>query len=424
MAKRVVAVVDVNVLLHCQWFEAFPWVRVLEAAEVELLFTATVLDELNTRAQATVERSKRVRERAKATGKRLADLLTAGESPPAIARGVVARFGDREPHEEYRRLGLEPQQRDDAYLLAALKLREAGEDVVLLTGDDTLRVRAFQRKVPCRQPPDDVRKLEEEDESAKRVRELEAELLRVARPRLSVRVQRRGAGERLQPLRVGVDDFTEARRLAHHLCAAQRRWAEMQEDLDAQSSVLIVGRPSWRTSANDYRAALEAFVSVAEEYQRWLVRTVGVTLVIENEGDAPALNVGVQVLVPSSGTSFESVTPSPRAPPQLPRDLREEHPGSALESLGHFAPDIPLGADLLGGQLRLDRDASLPTGTRLEFKAERIAQRQAIELPSLYFEFSETAGVRPFQLTVTLLADNMAGVQTVPLNIVAFPPQR
>ena len=139
------AVLDTNVLLHYQPARQIHWAEVLKLSAVRLVLPLRVVEELDAKKYLArddlADRARRI----------LTDLWAlvgpvAGR-PVELAPGVTVEV----PVDEERERALDA----DAEILALCSsLKAVGVDVVLVTGDTSMSLRATTRRIDVRRPPD------------------------------------------------------------------------------------------------------------------------------------------------------------------------------------------------------------------------------------------------------------------------------
>ena len=175
---RVTAFLDTNVFLHYRPLDELDWCSILQADTVEIKIAPVVTRELE--AQKTLHQSGKIRERATTALNFLRKYL--GQKPPREVReGVTLDFLVKEPTPEFataRDLNL--QLGDDRSLGTLLLYREANVDApcVLVTGDLPLTVKAAHYEVDLIVPSETFLLPTEADPSQKKLKQLEAELVR------------------------------------------------------------------------------------------------------------------------------------------------------------------------------------------------------------------------------------------------------
>lgn len=140
------AVLDTNVLLHFQPPRQIDWQKVIGSQRVRLLVPIRVVEELDEKKYASNER---LAKRARSLFSDLGDvLLSSGHEPTEVREGITLEVAQYD----------EPRQRpldaDWEILLCCLSLTAYSPDLVLVTGDIAMRIRAQALGIGLRTMPD------------------------------------------------------------------------------------------------------------------------------------------------------------------------------------------------------------------------------------------------------------------------------
>lgn len=169
---------DTNTFLHFQMFDKVDWPKVLEAQQVCLMLTMTVMEELDHHKDDPKNpgRQKRVR----ALLSKLYDILptdTAGILVPVRQNVMLQELLD-EPDVDWKAFGLNSQKGDHCLLASILDFRNAnpGATICLVTRDFPLRRKALQLKIPVVDPEGKISPLEDFSTEASERRRMEREL--------------------------------------------------------------------------------------------------------------------------------------------------------------------------------------------------------------------------------------------------------
>jgi rRNA-processing protein FCF1 len=167
-----VSFVDTNLFLHFPTLDQIDWLDLLRCDYVVIIVTATVIRELNRHKDAPV--SFKLRERAASSLKKL---YTYSElnAPILVRNSVELQFNTREPLLNFASAGLSKEVPDD-FLIATIvefKGNSPEANVVLMTDDLGLKLKAATHGINVLRPPEELRLPDELDPNQKRVRELE-----------------------------------------------------------------------------------------------------------------------------------------------------------------------------------------------------------------------------------------------------------
>jgi len=370
------AFVDTNVLLHCKLYDEVDWPAVLGYEDVRLVVSLTVLRELDKFVHDST--NGRRRDRAKLLIRRLRD-LTPLEDPDGVApipnrkhvsMQLLAGQPDVRPYGDLR-----PDLPDDCLLAALLAFRHvlpnaARDDVVLLTRDLALQLRARRHRIPCPELPD---KLDLEDEPTpeeKEIARLTARLqaLENREPRLSFGFATQDGISDEMELRLSlIGRLTDAE--LDRLCAVEAaavQWRgpvpgargvspreasgpAVTESFDLMNPIVneLMRATGQIPTDEQVRRYAQQVVQYLDDYRKYRVslhawqqseaRAATISVVLNNEGSAPAKGVIVQLKLQQAIELWEDdVQGDEPEPPERPLKSKAT-PASALDNISAAA---------------------------------------------------------------------------------------
>jgi rRNA-processing protein FCF1 len=165
---------DTNTYLHFQPFDEIDWRKLLDASKVNLIFTHTVLKELE---KKKIERTtKLVGKRAEKAVKRIGELME--EETFEIRKGVFIDFlADPLSQAHFDKHNLNEHIGDDCLLAEILFFRQNNTkaEILLVTNDLGLKVRAKHLSIKTFTLPEKFQVPPEIDEDKKKIQKLEKE---------------------------------------------------------------------------------------------------------------------------------------------------------------------------------------------------------------------------------------------------------
>lgn len=418
-ASRVTAVLDTSVLQEFKAIDQVPWPSLLKAKEVELLVAAPVLGELD---KNKVSHKPKLRDRAAKAISLLDKIFEDVQHNAPVRIGTVATiYPTHLKDEDVERRGLNPSHPDDQLMALTLQLAEAGVPVHLVTGDRGLRLRAKAMKVPVFALPEDLRLPAEEDESARELRRLKAELERKQRPILKIEAERPPNSGPLHSLgKVPDAVFIKNLRTYEFEWARERSYqaqAEVNErlalmDLNGElpeGSMLTTSEPV--EIARRYMDEVARYLEALETRLKTLSKIVAVKLIVENGGNAPANDVRLTLRwkVTDELNVLSDVVALPIAPAR-------PFGGGASQKLidaGAGLRRVPLRYQMLAslsydlGPKRPETDPELGECEVVELQLGKVQHGRRLELPWIYLQFAGNQGVHPISLWARLQADNL-----------------
>lgn len=209
-------VLDTNILLHYNSFEDIPWQEELGCGEVAIVLTAVVLEEIDKKKD---QEKGKVQKRAKAIASRIGEILVE-ERPSKYP--VVFMESVHATEEERRQYHLDSN--DNQILFDIMKSDIDLQDVVVVSGDNPMLIRAKQRGLRIYKPDDKYRLKDELSKEEKETREAIAELNRLKNRLSDPKLIFEDGGKYIQIKRVPVCDIEEdvQVRMSELLC----KWPE------------------------------------------------------------------------------------------------------------------------------------------------------------------------------------------------------
>jgi hypothetical protein len=405
MQKRVLFA-DANVFLHCTFFTEVDWRTLADGNEVVLTLCPAVVGELDRKKFA--DSSPRVRERAKKVVKRMSELV-ADDQPVRFREGCWLWLTCREPKISARDVV------DDVILASAVEHHESGDDVVLVSIDMGMRLKAASRKLSVVTIPDEWRLSDEPDEREREIRKLEKEnaTLRAALPKLQLTF----AGSPVIEL-----PFRSRRPLApdvieQKVATARKKYPfEKFSGFDNLKMGLVLGyvtdeqREKYNHELEEYFETLRLFYQLLPKICARQDQTIELIITVDNVGTQSADEVDVLLTANAAGRwrrklpRREVPFPKPPKPPEprrLAGVLDDDLIGRMnLKNLNSFRPVGPR-----ENVEAVPLDGRHPT--RAEFNVRLIKAGSSVALPPRFFEFESFEAVKSFSIDYRLVGKNM-----------------
>jgi hypothetical protein len=420
------AFTDTNVFIHYEFFRSVDWAAELGARPVTLVLPPVVLEELDKRKWAGTRREK---ERAKAVLRALQE-LGLSTTPVEIRPGVSVMALDDEPDDAFMaQHRLQPRAADDRLLASAIAFKSSRPDarVLVLTGDTGLSIKAPTRQLEVKSPGDHLELPGETDETEKALEAARRELAAAKNAAPKVRVIFEGGDPlKLETRLAGpLDPATRQQLLANwreqHPRAQSMPDSFVMPDGARFDMSILKSVPGYLSQEDSearnadieeyferYRDYLDAWPSLVNSYRR----CVEIRLVLQNDGNAPADDVHLELWTEANGVWREE-PPEIARPPEMPRPRNMLDVGLLEPRLPHF--DV--------GNLR-HRDAPIDGPTiaeddpgEVQYAVRRVKHHVPCALPEVYFQFASDAEVASFAIGYRLVAANIREPREGTLNI-------
>jgi hypothetical protein len=436
MQMRKIVFPDSSVFLHFSPLDEIDLTQLLDCAEVKVLLTLAVTDELvRHQWDHPVEE---VRWRAKESIKRVEKWL---EDRQAISPGVTADFLGRQPDSETMESYHLNWQRQGDTLLGSLieyKQARAGEVIILLTGDNDLAVRARSLGIEASALTSEHTLAKAENVLPEEKQKLRQGLrYRTSSLSLSfaggkdeiaitIAPQLNLLTATMQAQLVAVVADMRRKTAQHH---AEEVAEATLKDLDAAAALVAQALPTGARSflsrvaqeeGERYWRHVDAYPEKFERYLRRCLeminehrRTIRLDLEMENAGGALAENVLLVLTIPEQlewhWWPIEGNMPAPPAPP-----TRQGPEGRALERSNHIGrvsavPSNLLIRDYISGKASAAFPVISEAGTQLQWELGTYRHHRSRLLRPLYVRFRRAEDISDFAVACGIQEKNGPG---------------
>ena len=318
---------DTNVFLHFQSFQTLVWNEVVHEGDVVLVVLYPVVQELD-----KLKRDPTVGRRAGKVLSRIEALFAEGDTA-TLDNGTVARLDtDRPLRDVLDAHQLDPGSGDDRILATVMLLKEEEPDVVLVTDDAAVRIRARSSGIRHARMPDELKNLSADPVAAENQKlRQELEQIRRAMPNLSVAFT--AGGSHIAVRKVDPPKFS----------LSFEDWLVFSPlDLDdlppAYKHDIAPPTPSeveeFNKALTAMRPEIDTYFEKCLELQRFPFCAVSIGLSLANNGGKPAEQVVLTLSMPDGvKVVLDHEKPEkqkrPETPP-LPGKRKEKHPLAAF----------------------------------------------------------------------------------------------
>ena len=396
--------VDTNVLLHFTFFDEIDWRSLVPADQAIVTLCPAVLHELDEKKFAGG--SQRIRERASRVVKRLGNLLK-DDTPVVFRQGCQVWAPSREPTIDYAANGLDKSVTDDQILACAIEKPAIEGEVVVVTADVGLRLKANARRIKTQMPPGEWRLPDELGDTERKLKQTQQELaaLKAAAPQLCLVFR---DGNTLAEFRVRQRPEPMAEQVETRIAKLRKKYPKYETAKDP----LGIGMPAMLSpTPHDYNRALEGFFERYAAYMREAPhvferhdRTIRLDLTLDNSGTRAADDVDI-VLVTDADAEWRRsralVEPAPSAP-SPPLSILE----AGYRNLDFLGPMPTIGAstaDNASGPILCKDDPG-----EVHFHVGRVKAGFPVPLPRVYLEFRSFDSASSFEVQWTMAAQNIA----------------
>ncbi len=421
------AFLDTNIFLHYATVDQIDWRGQLNCGYVVLVVLPVVIRQLNNKKDSSG--SRKLRDRAGAALKRL-NSYSEQVSPIMIRDGVELRFQPSDPQIDFVASKLSREVSDDWVIASILEFKiESQEDAaVLVTGDVGLKVKAKTHDIQSVRLHEQYKLPEEEDQSQKRIRELEEQIRQLESGIPRLKLVFKDEANLLSAQFARTPDLT-GDTIRRRMEEIRGRYPKVDTAAELRNQELALMMTNGITSAqfDEYNIQIAKFWAAYEKHLQECAqfldarqRRVKLELFLVNDGSCPAEDIDAFIHFPDGVDVYEErelpqppEKPAPPAPPKLSSkklgdflkkwNLVSEFPENLARQL-LVAPPKP--------SPTIYSNASRPYFQRsrscdVRFKVKQLKHYFHESLSELYVSFPSWETVKSFEIDYSLLAANI-----------------
>ncbi|HEX8553024.1 MAG TPA: PIN domain-containing protein [Abditibacteriaceae bacterium] len=373
--KSVTLFLDTNVFINFQSIHQIDWLKLADAATVQIIILPVNIRELN-KLKDSPEYAQKTRTRAASAISQLRQ-LSKSPSPHVLRSAVEVHFEHREPNQKIFTENNLSSIPDDFYIASAIQFRieQPSASLIFVTNDFGIEIKAPRYGIDTRTPPEENKLPYELDEDQKRIKKLEQELLALKSrsPELQLAFLGKSATSKhiLRLIPVLSNTQIENRlELAKKKFPRRSSKAFNSSDNDDSLFALTVLSPKIHQLMSAYESIpnseLERYNTELEEfylsYRNYLIekfkyedkvaRTIKLQLEINNIGTSPATDIDVHVSLAGEFMIWDTNVVPP--PPQEPEPPKEPE---TLSERMHYVPSSRLSSMLFNNVRSTDKES-------------------------------------------------------------------
>jgi hypothetical protein len=439
--------IDTNILLHYQSFDEIDWLSILNVEQVEIRLPSIVIQELDKHKYSS---SSKLRDKATKVIKKLHKLADSGLKIK-FKTNIDICFEVNSKVADFTALNLDPKSQDDSLLLSILSFRDENPDlpVTLVAADLGLRLKAkyYQIKAICL--PDDLKLPAELDQSEKRIKELEQEVLELKRRTPDLKLYFSGGSGRLNceikklfPPDVNLN--VALQKCIDQLKQEHPKIPEIESGNQATNFRNITSMNIDQMYGGDtpeilpseisaYNKNLDKFYTDYEcfldKYFHWLevrYRSVLLEISIFNVGTCPAEDIDVFMHFPD-GFILRKLADFPESPKEL-KPPSQPVPKTRKDRLSLMTPSLAIStlpqiSPFLNSQPRVQPNISSPDIRRsnsydVELHVRKLKQNISESFARMSITFDSFEHASSFQIDYRIVAANVPKLITGALHVI------
>ena len=411
---------DTNIFLHYKFPDQIDLAQAFGAKAVRISVPPVVLRELS--KQKDMHAFKRLRRRAADALKKL-DGYAQGQLPVRLQGSVDLDFITKDPLLDFVSLGLSRDVQDDWLIASALEFRQnsPGSEVVLLTADVGLKLKARAHSLRAESLPDVFKLPDVPDDTERHLNDLTRQLKEMEAAAPSLVLAFSGALKRIEvslsPAPAPLDEAVMEERIR-----AQRAYLLAPT---SPGPLALLGIVNSQYETTRYKQAVDRY---CDKYREYLVadsryedrasRTIELNLELSNTGRQPAEDIDITMHFP------DGLRPGNKeGKPGRPQEPSPPDPlGSAFGAVG---PIVPPG---LSSLWKGNRPIHVPNVSSFHIRKTksyevtahvgRLKHSMTVSLDALYLCFDSFDGAGSFGIPFLINAGNMQNVVEGRLDVV------
>lgn len=297
-------VLDTNIYLHYKLFTERDWKTLLGSEDLSLVVHPTVIKELDEKKYtASNTRLKRKAQEIISKFKEISE----GKSVP---NGIQIVFPDYSIEDvDWRTLGLNSSNADDRIIAATLAIKEksAGDEVLIVTADFGLELKAKNHGIKFVSPPEDW-KIETKDSRDKEIAELQAKLQKYQNALPEVRLRLSTGDNLVHVLKISKDGLLEGILTDEDIEAKLEQERKEVKPIGTANTInqgFISKKEIQRYNGEvrEYIKKYRKYLNDVKEIQE-LCLTIELSPVLINEGNSPAEDIDIFLEYPTDWLNF------------------------------------------------------------------------------------------------------------------------
>lgn len=335
-------VLDSNILLHYKYFEEIPWQEEIGCGDVTIVLSAMVLEEIDKKKD---QEKGKIQKRAKAIASRIGEIFLERK---ATKYPVVFLEDAYATEEERRQYNLDSN--DNQILFDIMRSGLDLEDVIVVSSDNPMLIRAKQRGLKIHKPHDKYRVKEELSKEEKEAQAAIDELARLKNRLPEPKLIFDDGGNHIEIKRVAACDIDkEVNERINELC---NKWPEKKTIEDERERILgSIYDAGSRELILQYNISRNKFIEQSEKKVRLEVerddlerRMTKITVNVCNNGKAPTGKMNIFVDIPEGIKLYETNSKKKIEydEPSRPNYYGLSHMHLNIARFGDYKPSIQL----------------------------------------------------------------------------------
>jgi len=420
--------IDSNSFLHYRMFTDINWNKVTNSSSVLLIVCPAVLKELDQKKFS--EHDINIRNRSQQVISKMSKMVTSNKIHK-IKKNLDLMFISSEPSIDWEKEGLSSQIPDDRIVVSMLEQKNNFKNIILVTSDIGLTLKASNKGIKCISLPDEYRLNIKKDKKQKEIEKL--------RDKITV------LENKLPVLKLKILADNE---LADFIKITLNQITAPSEDELAEKFKVIKDELKYKPSSNTFeiftdllsypKVEIERYEKDLDKYIEEMLkyykkeykfkeiqsRLIELKFLIINEGNQPAEDIEIFMNFPDGFKMF-SEDEIPRKPKEPEKPIPPRSTIDMLSKISYMPktafPNLTIPSiDNVGINRNLSSGPHIrkTNSYEVKYRVDKLKHRIQKYLKPVYVLFESIDQAKPFNISYSILADNLPEPSNGNLNIV------
>lgn len=421
--------IDSTILLHFKLFTEIDWNKLTKCDSTLLVICPAVMKELDLKKDLSYDIN--LRHRARMVISKISEILN-NKLTGSISKNIDLTFLTDEPTINWSKEHLDPEISDDRIIASILIQKDKYKNIILAANDTGLKLKANAREINCILIPDEYRLSDKKDKIEIGNEQLKNRIafLENSLPSLKLKVL-----DADQP-----SDFVKYK-LTPYIAPTDAELNErlniLKNELDYQPPPTAFGGfiglfhnaseteiERYKKDLGEYIKKMPAYFKNEIAFKEYHSRLVQLRFVIINTGNKPADDINIFIKFPDGfeALSEDELLENPDEPekPMPPQSLHETLYGYRNFNIPDLKPLLTHNYPNINTNLPSGPHIKKTNSYDVNFDIPKLKHGLMFELDSIYILFESIKQSKSFQVTYSILADNIPDPTEGALNIVIY----
>ena len=415
------AILDTNTFLHFQLFIEIDWQSFLSADEVTLIVSSTVLQELDKKKYS--EQDIRIKNRAKKVINTFNQIL---EKQILFKKEKSQlHFLTSEPAIDWKNENLDSSIPDDRIIATCIEMHTQHNDVVLITADFGLKLKAKNKSINVLELPGEYLLKEKQSKEQAELQDLREKVIKLEStfPKLSLMILNGENPSSFIKYEISKQAIYPEAKYEREINEKVNEVLILAENKITQNTNPLLGNlggirqedfDEFKKKLDKYKNELYEYYRNLWEYEGFLSRLVEINFLISNDGNTPGKDIDVNIHFPDGFKIFDldELPNKPNEPksPDTPMTLAESMQSLISPTYFNFPHWDYIGRNMMNISPQ-QRNFSGPSikktnSYNVSYHINSLKHKTSHKLDTIYLYFESYTDINSFSVDYNLLAAN------------------